>query len=131
MMDSSRAILHEGLDLKMLHILNVGQVRRCGRQTRGSRLNLGVRADFPEEVTFPLSCGDSRSLPCSWGGGSIMTKVVKFSLDVLILEDGAPPPTVASSPDALGSTLKRNDGPLQLPGWLPRPWASLGFIFFT
>lgn len=103
MMDSSRAILHEGLDLKMMHILNVGQVRRCGRQTRGSKLNLGVRADFPEEVTFPLSCGDSRSLPCSWGGGSIMTKVVKFSLDVLILEDGAPLPPWPPHPTPWGA----------------------------
>lgn len=97
-MDSFRAILHEGLDLKVMHILKVGQVRRGGRQNRGSKLNLGVRADFLEEVTFPLSYGDSRSLPCRGGGGRIMTKVVKFSLDALIPEDGAPPLTVSPTP---------------------------------
>lgn len=86
MMGSSRAILHQVLDLKMMHLLELGQVRSCGRQNGGSRLNLGVREGFLEEVPFPLNCGDSRSLTYSWGGGRIKTEVAKgrLSLDVLI-----------------------------------------------
>lgn len=119
-MHSSRAILHEGLDLQMMHSLKVGQVRRDRRQNRGIKFNLGVRADFLEEVTFPLSCGDGRGLPCSWGGGRIMIKVVKFSLDVLIPEDGALPPTVSFSPDARRSTLRsygRSSAAPRLASW--------------
>lgn len=132
--DSLGAILHEGLDLKMNASLEVGQVRGCGRQNRGSKPNLGVRAGFLEKVNSPLRCGCSRSLSWSWDRGRDVTKLVKgrLSLDVLIhLRKGHRPlyPSCPTCHEERHKELPKGPPRLQSAGFLA-PWDSLGFTFF-